>query len=77
MVRRIIPYIMGRRIRSLDDTSYRFESCSDYSSYLIPGSTVTTIGEFGISHEWGRKISGTYNNGVPKHWKRSVGVIVR
>jgi len=33
---------------------------------LIPGSRVTTIGEFGISHEWGRKRRETYNGGVPK-----------
>ena len=32
--------------------SYRFESCPDYTGYLIPGSRVTTIGEFGMSREW-------------------------
>lgn len=39
------------------------------SGYLIPGSTVTTIGEFGMSHEWGCKIRGTYNGGVPKTYE--------
>jgi len=33
---------------------------------LIPGSRVTTIGEFGMSREWGRKKRKTYNGGVPK-----------
>ena len=32
--RRILPYIMGKRIRSQGDTSYRFESCSDYKNKL-------------------------------------------
>jgi len=35
-------------------------------SCLIPGSRVTTIGEFGMSREWGRKRRETYNGGVPK-----------
>jgi len=43
---------------------------------LIPGSTVTTIGEFGISHEWGGKIRETYNGGVPKTQKRDIWVII-
>jgi len=34
LVRRIIPYDVGRRIRSLGDTSYRFESCPDYKRLL-------------------------------------------
>ena len=43
-----------------------FDSRMDRIGYLIPGSKVTTIGEFGISHEWGRKRRETYNGGVPK-----------
>jgi len=39
---------------------------TDYTGYLIPGSRVTTIGEFGMSREWGRKLRVTYNGGVPK-----------
>jgi len=33
---------------------------------LIPGSRVTTIGEFGISREWWCKVRRTYDGGVPK-----------
>ena len=38
----------------------------DRTGYLIPGSRVTTIGEFGMSREWGRKLRVTCNGGVPK-----------
>ena len=43
-----------------------FDSRMDRIGYLIPGSRVTTIGEFGMSREWGRKRRETYNGGVPK-----------
>ena len=43
-----------------------FDSRMDRTGYLIPGSRVTTIGEFGMSREWGRKRRETYNGGVPK-----------
>ena len=46
--------------------SCRFESCPDYSGYLIPGSTVTTIGVFGTTHEWWRKVRGTCKGIVPE-----------
>ena len=46
--------------------SYRFESCPDYTGYLIPGSRVKAIGEFGMSREWWCKIRGTYDGGVPE-----------
>jgi hypothetical protein len=44
----------------------RFEPLWDNNCYLIPGSIVTTIGEFGMSREWWRKVRVTCNNGVPK-----------
>ena len=43
-----------------------FDSRMDRIGYLIPGSRVTTIGEFGMSREWGRKLRVTCNGGVPK-----------
>ena len=45
---------------------HRFESCPDYTGYLIPGSRVTTVGEFGMSREWWCKVRRTYDGGVPK-----------
>ncbi len=36
------------------------------TGYLIPGSRVTTVGEFGISREWWCKVRRTYDGGVPK-----------
>jgi hypothetical protein len=47
-------------------TRCRFEPCPDYTVYLIPGSRVKTIGEFGMSREWWCKVRGTYNGGVPE-----------
>ena len=44
----------------------RFEPLWDNTVYLIPGSRVKTIGEFGMSREWWCKLRGTYNGGVPK-----------
>jgi len=44
----------------------RFEPLWDNTGYLIPGSRVTTIGEFGMSREWWCKVRGTCNGGVPK-----------
>ena len=46
--------------------SREFDSRMDRTGYLIPGSRVTTIGEFGMSREWWCKVSRTYNGGVPK-----------
>lgn len=63
-------------VRWITRILWRFGSFLDYSGYLIPGSTVTTIGEFGISHEWGCKIRETYNGGVPKTQKRDIWVII-
>lgn len=44
----------------------RFEPLWDNTVYLIPGSRVKTIGEFGMSREWWCKLRETYNGGVPK-----------
>jgi hypothetical protein len=57
---------IGSTTKFSKNPSYRFESCPDYTGYLIPGSRVTTIGEFGMSREWWCKVRGTYNGGVPK-----------
>ena len=37
--------------RLVKPKAYGFESCPDYTGYLIPGSRVTIIGEFGMSRE--------------------------
>ena len=36
------------------------------SGRLIPGSTTTTIGVFGTTHEWWRKVRGTCKGRVPE-----------
>jgi hypothetical protein len=62
LVRRIIFYIRDRRIRSLDDASYRFESCPDYTlktkhmELLISILIVTSISTF-IAVFWVRGIN--------------------
>ena len=62
--------------RLVKPKAYGFESRSDYTGYLMPGSRVTTIGEFGISREWWCKIRGTYNGRVPKKKKQDEWVII-